>query len=70
MYEHETVKYSQVQILALLDSFCGKHNIEGLLGRQGALEREIRVCKRMHCIEDIFMTGQIALNLGIPDSEL
>ena len=28
------------------------------------------MCERMHCVEDMFLTGQIAVNLRIPDSEL
>lgn len=56
--------------MAWLRRSCSEHSIESLLGRQGALEREFRVCKRVDCVEDIFVTGQVALYFGVPDSEL
>jgi len=70
VYEHETVKQRQAKVTALFRSFCCKHCTESLLGRQGALKGKVGVCERMHCVEDIFVTGQVALDLGIPDSKL
>ena len=56
--------------MAWLRRLCCEHSIESLLDRQGALEGELRVCKRVDCVEDIFVTGQVALYFGVPDPEL
>jgi len=70
MYEDKAVKHREAQIVVGMHSFGGKESAKGLLGRQSALEGEVWVSKRMHCVKDIFMTWQVALDFRVPDSQL